>query len=106
MIGHVVEKGELKTITDHTEMKAALTSGRNIWIELEAQCVEADEILEQTLEIHPLTIEDIWQKRSQPKLEDYRNYLYLIIHALKGPKKTGLDLVEVDIVIGKTFLIT
>lgn len=106
MIGRVVENGELKTITDHNAMKAALTAGRNIWIELENQCAEADDILEKTLDIHPLTIEDIWQKRSQPKLEDYRNYLYLIVHALKGQKKSGLELVEVDIVIGKTFLIT
>ncbi|HTL36387.1 MAG TPA: magnesium/cobalt transporter CorA [Kofleriaceae bacterium] len=106
MLGRVVEDGELKTITDCEAMKAAIAKGTHIWIELEAQCAEADDLLVTTLHIHPLTIEDIWATRSQPKLEDYRNYLYLIIHALKGPKRQGLELVEVDVIIGKTFLIT
>jgi magnesium transporter len=106
MLGRIVDNGELKTITDCDEMKAAITKGTPIWIELEAQCKEADDLLVTTLNIHPLTIEDIWGSRAQPKLEDYRNYLYLIIHALRGPKRQSLELVEVDVIIGKTFLIT
>ena len=106
MLGRIVDNGELKTITDCEEMKAAIKKGTHIWIELEAQCKEADDLLVTTLNIHPLTIEDIWGTRAQPKLEDYRNYLYMIIHALKGPRRQGLELVEVDVIIGKTFLIT
>src|ERR1051325_6661978 len=106
MLGRIVENGELKTITDLDAMKKVIASGKSIWSELEGQCEPADELLVKTLEIHPLTIEDIWANRTAPKLEDYKNYLYLIIHALKTPKKSGLELVEVDVVIGKNFLIT
>jgi magnesium transporter len=106
MLGRIVENNELKTITDYEAMNAAITSGQPIWIELEAQCKEADDLLVTTLNIHPLTIEDIWNRRAHPKLEDYRNYLYLIIHTLRPAKKSSLDLVELDVVIGKTFIIT
>ncbi|HUS29250.1 MAG TPA: magnesium/cobalt transporter CorA [Kofleriaceae bacterium] len=106
MLGRIVDNGELKTITDCEEMKKAIAAGTHIWIELEAQCAEADDLLVAALNIHPLTIEDIWAKRTQPKLEDYRNYLYLIVHALKGQKRQSLETVEVDVILGKTFLIT
>jgi magnesium transporter len=106
VIGRIVENGDVKLITDCEEMKKVIAAGQPIWIELEAQCKEADDLLVTTLNVHPLTIEDIWANRTQPKLEDYRSYLYLIVHALKSPKRQSLELVEVDVIIGKTFLIT
>src|SRR4051794_23312745 len=99
MLARVVEGDKLRTITDVAEMCAALDSKRMIWVELEAQCKEADDLLVKTLDIHPLTIEDIWANRSQPKLEDYRNYLYVIIHGVRSARRGGaFDLVEIDIV--------
>jgi magnesium transporter len=106
MHAHVVDGDKLIRITDAVEIREALAGGRMIWIELEAQCQEADDLLVQVLDIHPLTIEDIWGQRSQPKLEDYRKYLYIIIHGIKGAHRGTFELVELDVVIGKTFLIT
>jgi magnesium transporter len=106
MIGRIIDNGELKVITDCEEMKKVIAAGQPIWIELESQCKEADDLLVATLNVHPLTIEDVWAKRTQPKLEDYRNYLYLIVHALKDAKRQSLETTEVDVIIGKTFLIT
>ncbi len=106
MHAHVIEDNKLVRIDDAAEIRKLLVAQRMIWIELEAQCAEADEILMNVLDIHPLTIEDIWGHRSQPKLEDYRKYLYLIIHGAKGAKRGTFELVELDVVIGSTFLIT
>jgi magnesium transporter len=103
---HIVENDKIKTLTDAAEIRAALTAGTQIWIELEAQCKEADDLLVQCLDIHPLTIEDIWATRTQPKLEDYRKYLYVIVHGIKGARRGSFDLVELDVIIGKTFVIT
>jgi magnesium transporter len=64
-------------------------------------------LLSKQLNLHPLTIEDIWAHRSAPKLEDYDNYLYLIIHGIKASKEKGeIELIELDIVIGPTYVIT
>lgn len=106
MRARVVEGDKLRTITDVAEIRAALTANRMIWIELEAQCQEADDLLVEVVDIHPLTIEDIWANRTQPKLEDYRKYLYVIIHGVRGARRGIFDLVEIDVLIGKTFLIT
>src|SRR4051812_22838202 len=106
MRARIVENNQLKILSDLDAICTAIASGQPIWIDLEEQCAEADELLVKTLNIHPLTIEDIWATRSAPKLEDYRDYLYMIIHAIRGQKKVGFDLIEVDVVIGKNFIIT
>jgi magnesium transporter len=106
VLARVVENDQIKEIRDDAEIRRVIASGQNIWIELESQCKEADDLLVEVFDIHPLTIEDIWQKRSAPKLEDYRKYLYLIIHVVKGPKRASFELAELDVLIGKTFVIT
>ncbi len=106
MLARVADNETIRTIRDETEIRKAIESGQNIWIELESQCKEADDLLVNVFDIHPLTIEDIWAKRSAPKLEDYRKYLYLIVHVVKGPKRVSVELAELDVLIGKTFVIT
>jgi len=106
MFARVLDHGHMKVITELEEIRAAITAKQPIWIELESQCAEADDLLVNTLDIHPLTIEDVWSTRSAPKVEDYRNYLYVIFHAVRPNKRTMYDLVELDILIGKSFVIT
>jgi magnesium transporter len=62
--------------------------------------------MREVFDIHPLTIEDIWHKRSAPKLEDYRKYLYVIVHGVRSGKRGGVEIVELDVVLGTTFVIT
>jgi magnesium transporter len=106
VLARVADKDTIREIRGEDEIRKAIESGQNVWIELESQCKEADDLLVNVFDIHPLTIEDIWAKRSQPKLEDYRKYLYLIIHVIKGPKRVALELAELDVLLGKTFVIT
>ena len=106
MRARVVRDDKLVTLTDHKEIQAALAANEMIWIELEAKCAEADEILLETLDVHPLTIEDIWGLRTQPKLEDYRKYLYVIVHGIQSAKRGSFDLIELDVLIGKNWLVT
>jgi magnesium transporter len=102
----IVEGDRIRVLTDAAEIRAALAAETMIWIELQSQSKEADELLVDVLDLHPLTIEDIWGQRSQPKLEDYRKYLYVIIHGVKGQRRGHFELVELDVIIGRCFLVT
>jgi magnesium transporter len=106
MLARVFEDDQIKTLRDATAIRAAIDAKLPIWIELEHQCTEGEALMLEVFNIHPLTIEDIYQKRSSPKLEDYRSYLYVIVHAIQSVKRGQIDLVELDIVIGTTFVIT
>ncbi len=106
MQARILEGDKLVTTTRLDEIRAALAANNKIWIDLERESPEADELLRDTLKLHPLSIEDIWGRRSQPKIDDFDEYLYVIVHGVGARKKDKLALVEIDIVIGETFLIT
>ncbi len=106
MQARILDGDKLVTTTRLEDIRAALAAKQRIWVDLERQSPEADALLKDTLKLHPLTIEDIWGPRSQPKIDDFDNYLYVIVHGVGSRKKDKLSLVEIDIVIGDTFLIT
>jgi magnesium transporter len=105
MLARILQDGKLVATTNVTEIRAALAAGKRTWIELERQSPEADALLTE-LKVHALTIEDIWGSRSLPKIDDFDEYLYVLIHGIAGKKKTQLALVEIDILIGENWLIT
>ena len=106
MQARILDGDKLRTTTDPAEMRAALGEGRRIWIDLERQTPEANALLADTLKLHPLTIEDIWADRMRPKLDDFDDYLYVIVHGIGGAKHDRLQTIEIDIVIGPNWLVT
>jgi len=56
-----------------------------IWVDLsEPTAEETQLVLETTFAFHPLTIEDCVIDSPFPKLEEYDDYLYLVMHAGGG----------------------
>jgi magnesium transporter len=106
MEARILEGETLRVTRDPAEIHAALDAKKPIWIELEKKDHACDVLLAQQLELHPLTIEDIWATRSQPKLEDYDNYLYIIVHGIAAAQRGILRLIELDIIVGPTYVIT
>ena len=106
MHARILDGDKLRVTSDLQEIRAAIEGKLPIWVELEKQGEDCDTLLASVLHLHPLTIEDIWSTRSAPKLEDYDNYLYVIVHTVRAAKHGKFELVELDIVIGQTFVIT
>jgi magnesium transporter len=106
MEARIVDSGKLHVTQDPAEISAALTAKKHMWVELQQKDHACDVLLGEQLKLHPLTIEDIWANLSQPKLEDYDNYLYLILHGIGGMQAGEIELIELDMVLGPTFVIT
>ncbi len=102
----LLDHDTIHATTNVTEIREAIESGKKIWIELERQTHDAELLLSETLKLHPLTIEDIWHQGSQPKIDDYASYLYVVVHGIGSARRNKLELVEVDVVIGPTWLLT
>ncbi len=105
MHARILEGDQLRHTDKLDEIRAAIQAKKPVWVELDGPSDDANALLHE-LDIHPLTIEDIWGARTTPKLEDYDNYLYVIVHGVKGAKKGQFELVELDVLIGQTFVIT
>ena len=81
--------------------------GLLIWVNLFAPTPEESKaILEDVFSFHPLAIEDCLAASRYPKIEDYEDYLYLVMHAVAFSKEDQFRTTELDLFIGKSFLVT
>jgi magnesium transporter len=81
--------------------------GLLIWVNLVAPTKEeTSSILEDVFSFHPLAIEDCLSFSRYPKIEDYEDYLFLVMHAVAFNKEDQFRTTELDFFIGKSFLVT
>lgn len=81
--------------------------GLLIWVNLFAPTAEeATSVLEDVFSFHPLAIEDCLSVSRYPKIEDYEDYLFLVMHAVAFNKEEQFRTTELDFFIGKSFLVT
>ncbi len=81
--------------------------GLFIWVNLfNPTPEESTAILEEVFSFHPLAIEDCLAVSRYPKIEDYEDYLFLVMHAVAFSKEEQFRTTELDFFIGKTFLVT
>jgi magnesium transporter len=101
------DDGSIETTTRADDVRAAHAAKRKLWLDLEVRTPEADTLLAETFALHPLTIEDIWTEQSTPKLEQLGDYVYVLAHtARRGSDPAEIELIELDVIVGTTFVIT
>ncbi len=78
------------------------------WINVDG--IENIEILKdlgECFNIHPLTLEDILNTDHRPKLEDYENYIYIVLKMLSyNEKEGGISSEQVSLILGKNYVIS
>ncbi len=78
-----------------------------IWVDLESPSPEeARSVLENIFAFHPLAIEDCIAITEQPKIDDYEKYLFAVIHALVVSPEHKVETQELNMFIGRNFLVT
>ncbi len=106
----ILEGDGVRRSEDFAELAAAHAAGTRFWVELDERTPEADRLLEEVLKIHPLAIEDLWNDLGLPKVEDFGEYVQLVMHGVRegdaGAKDVPLTLAELDVLIGRNFLVT
>lgn len=85
-----------------------LTYNGITWTDLRKPTSEDIELLRERFPFfHPLDLEDCLSKSERPKIDEYENYLFIVIHFPVFNKATRrLARGEVDIFIGRGFLVT
>jgi len=89
-------------------LKTHTITYKNIqWIDLMKPEKEAMESLASKFKFHKLDIEDCLTENQRPKIDEYDNYLFIILHFPVLNSKTGrITTGEIDIFLGKNFIIT
>src|SRR5436309_2234114 len=77
------------------------------WINIERPGPLDQAWLEEHFEFHPLDYEDIASRNQRPKIDEYPDYLFVVLHFPVFDKAVGrLNAGELDIFIGPDYLIT
>jgi magnesium transporter len=77
------------------------------WIDVEG--LHEIEIVQQLGDcqgLHPLVLEDILNTDQRPKVEDYGDYLYIVLKMLRNVEGRGIVTEQVSLVLGKNFVIS
>jgi magnesium transporter len=77
------------------------------WVHLDAPDPESAGELAERLGWHPLDLEDVLSKRQRPKIDDYPEYLFAVLHFPVYDKVVQrLNAAELDIFLGPDYLVT
>jgi magnesium transporter len=77
------------------------------WINIERPGPVDQAWLEEHFDFHPLDYEDVRSRNQRPKIDEYDDYLFIVLHFPVFDKKIGrLNGEELDIFMGPDYLIT
>jgi len=84
-----------------------LETGGLRWIQLESPGPAEIAWLEEEFSFHELDLEDVRSRRQRPKVDEYPDYVFVVLHFPWYDKQSGrLFPAEVNAFIGPDFLIT
>jgi magnesium transporter len=91
------------------QLASALKVTRNlIWVDLSgADTSTYQPLLTDTFGFHPLAVEDALVETHLPKIDDWDEYIYLVVYGVDFDQaKLEVDGHEVDIFLGRNYLVT
>jgi magnesium transporter len=99
------EEKEAKTIEECFPFKDTPTT---TWINIEGvHDVDIIQKIGEHFDLHPLLLEDIANTEQRPKMEDYGNYIFIVLKMLSHDEKANeIKAEQVSIIFGSNFLIS
>jgi len=91
------------------ELRNCLKDDRGVvWVDFEAATDSENQLLSDLFQFHPLAIEDCLNISHHPKLDDYDDYLFLVLHAVNFGRKKDEELstLDLNIFVGKNYIVT
>jgi magnesium transporter len=92
------------------EMKEAMKVNQGVlWVDLvQTPYTEAEQILLELFGFHPLAVSDALDEMHVPRVDDWGDYLYLVLHDIKfdPAQEEVFQTNELDIFLGKHYLVT
>src|SRR5919198_753222 len=85
----------------------AISHGGLRWLHIEEPSALERAWLAEHFDFHPLDLEDVTSRNQRPKIDEYDDYLFIVLHFPVFDKQVGrLNAGELDLFVGPDFLIT
>ena len=77
------------------------------WLQLEEPTAVETAWLAQNFEFHELDLEDVLSTRQRPKIDEYDDYMFIVLHVPHYNKERArLDAAELNVFIGHDYIVT
>jgi magnesium transporter len=78
-----------------------------VWVDMDAPTTDDERILLDVFKFHPLTVEDCRENRHYPKIEEFPDYVYFIVHGVTADTSPeAFNTIELDGFLGPNYVIT
>lgn len=80
-----------------------------LWVDFSSEPPESSQKILQSFNFHPLAIEDTLQQTHSPKIDDWSDYLYIVINYMQIVSELefwNTEIDELDIFLGRNFVVT
>jgi magnesium transporter len=97
-----------ETAPERTEPRVEIVESPGLrWINIERPRSLEQTWLEEHFEFHALDYEDVRSRNQRPKVDEYDDYLFIVLHFPRYDKTVArLNAAEVDIFVGPDYLLT
>jgi magnesium transporter len=103
---HLLDReGAVQPRVDRAALEPRLTSGEFFWLDLHAPTDEEFSLLRDLFKFHPLALEDSETFGQRPKVEDYGEFVFLVVFGA-SPAPDEDRLVEMHCFYSDRFLVT
>jgi magnesium transporter len=90
----------IEEISDYLEIPGCF-----VWVALQDPKLEELEKMREEFDLHPLAVEDSWQSHHRPKVEEYGDSVFAVMHLVKM-QGDQLTVGEVDVFVGLNFVLS
>lgn len=91
---------DVEEISDYLEI-----SGCFVWVALQDATLEELEKMREEFNLHPLAVEDAWKSHHRPKVEEYGDSVFAVMHLLRLEDEI-ISIGEVDVFVGLNFVLS
>lgn len=108
---HYIPGKPLQTDLGLDSVRAALRSRRGVlWLDFDGEPSEVCQPILESFGFHELAIADALQQTHSPKIDDWGNYIYLVLNYMrlngKDKKHWETEVDELDIFLGSNYVVT
>lgn len=105
-------QGVINELADPAQIQTLVADKANVvWVDLynpgEDIQPDVDDVLRKVFAFHPLAVDDALTETHAPKVDDWGDYLYIVLHAVNFQHGLSeIETQEVDIFVGPNYLVT
>jgi magnesium transporter len=101
-------RGAVPAVAERTQPHIEVISGAGLrWLKIEQPSALERAWLSEHFDFHPLDLEDVMSRNQRPKLDEYDEYLFIVLHFPVFDKQVGrLNAGELDLFVGPDYVIT